>query len=560
MRRQPAHSIEERAVRGNDAIAQILKAEGAEYLFCFPDNQLINACAAIGIRPVMSRTERTTVNMADGYTRMLNGRRNGVVVTQSGPGIENAYGGIAHAYADSVPILVLPGGTARGRAGSHPDFSAPANYGGVTKWAAQINQPGRAAEFLRRAHTFLRSGRGAPVLLEVPGDVAMEELDDDTVDYRPVRHHRSAGDPGDVRDAVSALLGAERPVIFAGQGVLWAEATDELVTLAELLDAPVATTNSGKSAFPENHALALGAAGNTITKQARQFLNDADLVFGIGASFTTNLASAGIGSGKVMIQSTVDARDLNKEHDLDHAIIGDAKLVLAQLIEEVQAREGEDARRGAGRAEAVANVRAEYQEEWAPLLTSDEQPINPYRVINDLMHAVDRTRAVVTHDSGHPRDQLVPFWEAIVPRGYLGWGNSTQLGYSLGLVMGAKLAAPERMLINFMGDAAIGMAGMDIETAVRLEIPVLTIVLNNQVLSGYPARYQAAVEQFGFTELYGDYAAVAEALGAYGERVADPAEIVPAVRRAEAELAKGRPALLEFMTSEENRLSRYPIE
>ncbi len=547
-------------MRGNDAIAKVLQAEGTEYLFCFPDNQLINACAAIGIRPVMSRTERTTVNMADGYTRMLNGRRNGVVVTQAGPGIENAFGGIAHAFADSVPILVLPGGTARGRAGSDPDFSAPVHYAGVTKWASQINRPDRVAEFLRRAHTFLRTGRGAPVLLEVPGDVAMEELEDDAIDYRPVRAHRSSGDPQDVRDAVTTLLGAERPVIFAGQGVLWAEASDELVQLSELLDAPVATTNSGKSAFPENHALALGAAGNTITKQARHFLNAADLVFGIGASFTTNLASAGIGGGKVMIQSTVDARDLNKEHDLDHAIIGDAKLVLAQMIEEVQRQAGDDARRGGGRADEVKRIRDEWLEEWMPLLTSDEQPINPYRVIWDLMHTVDRTKAVVTHDSGHPRDQLVPFWESIVPRGYLGWGNSTQLGYSLGLVMGAKLAAPDRMLINFMGDAAIGMAGMDIETGVRLEIPVLTIVLNNQVLSGYPARYQAAVEQFRFTELYGDYAAVAEALGAYGERVTDPAEIVAAIGRAEAEMAKGRPALLEFMTSEENRLSRYPIE
>ena len=152
-------------MRGNEAIAQILKAEGTEYLFCFPDNQLINACAAAGIRPMMSRTERTTINMADGYTRMLNGRRNGVIVTQSGPGIENAYGGIAHAYADSVPILVLPGGTSRSDAGRQPDFSAVANYGGVTKWVAQINQEQRIPEFMRRAHTYLRSGRGAPVML-----------------------------------------------------------------------------------------------------------------------------------------------------------------------------------------------------------------------------------------------------------------------------------------------------------------------------------------------------------------------------------------------------------
>ncbi len=546
-------------MRANEAIAQILKAEGTEYLFCFPDNQLINACAAAGIRPMMSRTERATVNMADGYTRMLNGRRNGVVVTQSGPGIENAFGGIAHAYSDSVPILVIPGGTARGRAGSQPDFSAVANYGGVTKWAAQINQGDRVPEFLRRAHTYLRAGRGAPVLLEVPADVAAEELSDDAFHYLPVQAHRSAGDPADVRAAATALLAAKRPMIFAGQGVLWAEASEQLVQLAELLDAPVATTNSGKSAFPENHPLALGAAGNTVTKMARHFLNEADCVFGIGASFTTNLASTAIPPGKVLVQSTVDAQDLNKEHHLDHAIIGDAQLVLGQLIDEVQSQVGGSVRTDGGVAAEVAQIRAEFYDEWMPLLTSDETPLNPYRIIRDVMQTVDLDMTTVTHDSGHPRDQLVPFWEPTVPRGYLGWGNSTQLGYSLGLVLGAKLAAPERTLINFMGDAAIGMAGMDLETGVRLNIPVLTIVLNNQVLSGYPARYQAAVEEYGFTELYGHYATVAEALGAHGERVDQPGEIIPAVERALAELSNGRPALIEFMTKEENTLSRYPV-
>ncbi len=544
-------------MNGNDAIARILQAEGTEYLFCFPDNQLIEATAAIGIKPMMSRTERATVNMADGYTRMMNGRRNGVVVTQAGPGIENAYGGIAHAFADSVPILVLPGGTSRNATGSHPDFSAPLHYRGITKWSAQINQSQRIPEFLRRAHTFLRTGRGAPVLLETPADVAAEQVDAAALDYRPVAPHRSAGDPADVRAAVTALLAAERPVIFAGQGVLWAEASEQLTTLAELLDAPVATTNTGKSAFPENHPLALGPAAHTMTKMARHFLDRADAVFGIGASFTTNLASTRIPSGKVMVQSTVDAVDLNKDHHLDHAIIGDAQLVLAQMIEEVQRQAGAGGHRDGGAVVEVKQIKDEFTEEWMPLRASDETPLNPYRVMWDLMHTVDLDNTTITHDSGHPRDQLIPTWESTVPHGYLGWGNSTQLGYSLGLVLGAKAAAPERTLINIMGDAAIGMAGMDIETGVRLNLPVLTVVLNNQVLSGYPARYQAAVETYGFTELYGDYATLAMALGAYGERVHQPQEIVPAIRRALAELDAGRPALLEFMTKEENRLAYY---
>ena len=319
------------------------------------------------------------------------------------------------------------------------------------------------------------------------------------------------------------------------------------------------TTNTGKSAFPENHALSLGTGAGTTTKMVRHFLDKADLVFGVGCSFTTNLASVGIPPGKVLVQCTVDTRDLNKEQQLHHAVVGDARLVLQQLIEEARKQAGPDGRRGDGSVEAeVKSVKEEWLGEWMPLLTSDEVPINPYRIIWDLMHAVDRTQTVVTHDSGHPRDQTIPFYEAITPRGYLGWGNSSQLGYGLGLAMGAKLGAPEKLVVNIMGDAAMGMAGMDIETAVRHQIPILTIVFNNHVLSGYSRNYPVATERFGFTNLYGEYANLANTLGAHSERVEEPGEILPAIARAREAMATGRPALLEFMTKEENTLSRYP--
>ncbi len=545
-------------MRGNTALANILQMEGTEYLFCYPSNPLIEDAAVAGIKPIMSRTERTTVNMADGYSRVTNGRRTGVVVTQSGPGIENAFGGVAHAYTESTPILVLPGGPPRNRAGQPPDFDAVTAYRSVTKWAAQINQTDRIPEMMRRAYTFLRSGRPSPVMLEVPADVGQEDIDEVAFNYQPVKGTKSAGAPRDISESVRALLAAKSPVIYAGQGVLWAEASEELREFAELVNAPVMTTNTGKSAFPENHPLSLGTGASTMTKMVRHFLDKADLVFGIGCSFTTNLASIGIPTGKVLVQCTVDERDLNKEQQLHHAIIGDARLVLNQLSEEVRKQTGPGGRKGDGTvAEEVKSVKEEWLAEWMPLLTSDEVPINPYRVIWDLMHAVDRTQTIVTHDSGHPRDQTIPFYEAITPRGYLGWGNSSQLGYSLGLAMGAKLAAPEKLVVNIMGDAAIGMSGMDIEMAARLQIPVLTIVLNNHVLSGYSRNYPVAAERFGFTNLYGVYADVAKALGGYGERVEDPAEIVPAIQRARDSIATGTPALLEFMTKEENNLSRY---
>ena len=546
-------------MQGNTAIANILKMENTDYLFCFPANTLIEAAAIAGIEPIMSRTERTTVNMADGYTRVTNGRKTGVVVTQSGPGIENAFAGIAHAYAESTPILILPGGTARDRQGQSPDFDAMSAYAGVTKWSDQINQPNRIPEMMRRAYTALRSGRGSPVMVQVPGDVASEEISEELFDYRTVKSYKSAGDADDVAAAVRALMAAQNPLIYAGQGVLWAEASSELVELAELTNTPVMTTNTGKSAFPENHALSVGTGAGTMTKMAREFLDKADLVFGIGCSFTTNLASVGIPRGKTLVQCTVDVKDLNKEEQIHHAVVGDAKLVIQQLIDEVKKQAGPDGRRGDGSVEAeIKRVKDEWLEEWMPLLTSDEVPINPYRIIWDMMHTVDRTQTIVTHDSGHPRDQTIPFYEAIVPRGYLGWGNSSQLGYGLGIAMGAKLGAPDKLVINIMGDAAIGMAGMDIETAVRHKIPILTIVLNNAVLSGYSRNYPVAAERYAFTNLYGEYANLAQSLGAHGERVEDPAEIVPAINRARERMADGRPALIEFMTKEENRLSRPP--
>ena len=546
-------------MQGNTAIANILKMENTDYLFCFPANTLIEAAAIAGIEPIMSRTERTTVNMADGYTRVTNGRKTGVGVTQSGPGIENAFAGIAHAYAESTPVLVLPGGTARDRQGQSPDFDAISAYAGVTKWSDQINHANRIPEMMRRAYTALRSGRGSPVMVQVPGDVGAEEISEEQFDYRPVKGYRSAGDPDDVAAAAQALLAAQNPLIYAGQGVLWAEASSELVELAELANVPVMTTNTGKSAFPENHPLSVGTGAGTMTKMAREFLDKADLVFGIGCSFTTNLASVGIPRGKTLVQCTVDVKDLNKEEQIHHAVVGDARLVIQQLIDEVKKQAGADGRRGDGSVEAeIKRVKDEWLEEWMPLLTSDEVPINPYRVIWDMMHTVDRTQTVVTHDSGHPRDQTIPFYEAIVPRGYLGWGNSSQLGYGLGIAMGAKLGAPDKLVVNIMGDAAIGMAGMDIETAVRHKIPILTLVLNNAVLSGYSRNYPVAAERYAFTNLYGEYANLAQSLGAHGERVEDPAEIVSAINRARERMSDGRPALIEFMTKEENRLSRLP--
>ena len=544
-------------MKGATAVANILRMEGVDFIGAIPYGPLLEAVAIAGIRPIIFRQERVGLNMADGFSRVNNGRRIGVFTTQAQAGTENAFAGVAQAYADSVPILLIAGSAARRRTGVRPTFNATRSYQGVTKWVDQINLVERVPEMMRRAFSHLRTGRPSPVVLELPSDVAEEDLEDEAFDYIPVKPRRTAGDPQDVKEAARALLAARRPVIHAGQGVLYAEASNELRVLAELLQAPVMATLGGKSAFPENHPLSLGAGGATTTAPVVHFLRGADLVFGIGCSFTVDYCSVLIPEGKVMVHSTNDAVDINKDYRVDHAVIGDAKLVLQQLIEEVKAQTGPAGKREPAHVvEEIKSVKEEWLRRWMPRLSSGEIPINPYRVIWDLMHVVDRERTIVTHDSGSPRDQMSPFFEALVPRGFIGWGKSTQLGYGLGLAMGAKLAAPEKLAVTGMGDAAFGQVGLDFETAVRERIPILAIVLNNAGMAIYgPDRFPVAHERYGSKNLSGNYAQVAEALGGYNERVERPEEIVPAIRRGQQVVAAGQPALIEIITMQEHAVS-----
>ena len=542
---------------GADVIARILKQEGVDFMGVIPMNTLEEAGAVHGVRPMIFRQERVGVNLADGYSRVTNGRGVGVFSMQAGPGAENAFAGVAQAYADSVPILLLPASAPRARAGIHPTFSPSQSYAEVTKWSGQINMIERIPEMMRRAFTQVRMGRPGPVLLEIPSDILRGDYPDDIVNYTPVTPRMSSGDPDDVRQAARMLLSAKRPVIQAGQGVLYAEAWDELLELADLTQTPVMTTMAGKSVFPENHPLSLGTRSGTTTGPVVHFLERADLVFGIGCSFTRIHFGADQFDSKVIVHCTNSLEDVNKDYDPDHAVVGDAKLVLSQLIEEVKLQLG-PARRvePKGVATEIAAVRQEWMKDWLPLLTSDEVPINPYRVIWDLMNTIDRKNAIVTHDSGSPRDETIPFYESISPRGFIAWGKSTQLGYSLGLAMGARMAAPEKLAVHIIGDYGFGMVALDIETAVRERIPVLSIVLNNSAMGIYsPNSFPTANDLYGTKYTGGNFAQVAEAMGSYNARIEKPEEIVPAIKTATKVIEAGQPAVLEFITKEEQAFS-----
>jgi thiamine pyrophosphate-dependent acetolactate synthase large subunit-like protein len=283
------------------------------------------------------------------------------------------------------------------------------------------------------------------------------------------------------------------------------------------------------------------------------------VIFGIGCSFgTTNYGVRLPRQGPEYIQATLDPADLNKELPIHHALVGDADLTLKALVEEVRDRlKGQPRGRAAEVSARIASIRQEWLAEWNPKLTSKETPISPYRVIWDLLHTVDVANTIITHDAGSPRDQLAPFWRPTAPLGYIGWGKTTQLGYGLGLAMGAKLARPDKLCINVWGDAAIGFTGMDFETAVRERIPILSILFNNFSMAIELKVMAVATEKYRSTDISGNYADMARAFGGYGERVTDPADVVNAIKRGIQQTQEGRPALLEFITQKEVQTSDY---
>jgi thiamine pyrophosphate-dependent acetolactate synthase large subunit-like protein len=361
--------------------------------------------------------------------------------------------------------------------------------------------------------------------------------------------------PNDLDDAAKALVAAKNPLIWAGAGVLSAGATEELRALAELLDIPVYTSMPGKSAFDERHPLSLGAGGSTVTGPARQWLDSADVIFAIGASLTSSPYAQRFSLEKFLIHSVINIDEINKDTVADIGLAGDARLTLTAILDVVKGLIGEDGR-STGVQDRIAKSRAEWMESWRPYLTNNDAPLSPYRVIHEMGQTLDLENSVVTHDAGAPRDQIVPFYTATTPHSYVGWGKSTHLGFSIPLMIGAKMAMPERFCVNLMGDGAFGMSGLDIETSSRAGIPITTIVLNNGIMATYPGGFPTAREQFGVSHMQGNYATIARGMGAEGIVVEKPQEMAPALTQAQRFNADGKTVLIDVRTRAED--SRAP--
>ena len=541
---------------GADAIVKILQIEGIDKAFCFPSTPLLDAMALAGLRVITSRQERVAGNMADGVSRSTNGRQTGVFTVQQLAGSENAFAAVAHSFTDSTPVLFLPGYAAMSSLGTPPTFDGVANYSNTTKMARKIVSAGQIAPQLRQAFTALRSGRPQPVMLELPGDVCESDYVGE-VDYRPVPRLAPAPQPGAAREAAERLLSAKCPLIWAGQGVLYAEASSELQSVAEIAGVPVMTTLQGKSAFPESHALSAGVGGFAATDMAAYFLRECDLIFAVGTSLSRAPFTPRIPPGNVIVHATIDSVDLNKEYATDLPVVADARLFLAEVAHELRslATSAQDEMR-LKNSRMIESLKGAWLTEYEPLFSDDSTPVNGYRMFRELWNAVDPDTTMITHESGASRDIQSVFYQSTVPRSYLGWGQSSQLGFSLGLAMGAKIANPEKLVVNVMGDGSVGMTGMDLETAVREQAPILTVIKHDSIFSGYDRGIPEAVKRYQTSTQTGDYAGVAKALGCHAEKVTGPGELRPAFDRAIRATREGQPAVVDVITAETRKLSR----
>lgn len=548
-------------MNGTEFIAKILKAEGIDSVTCFPSNPLIEAVAKEGIRPISFRNERGAVMAADGFSRISQRKKFGVAIVQSQAGAENAMGGIAQAYADNIPILLMPGGISLSQLGVKPNFSVLQNYQGWVKQVETVLSPNEVGNVMRRSFNALRNGPPGPVVVEMTSDVCSLEIPKDSENYCSPRSAKVIPSQNDIRDAVKYLMKAKKPLIWAGGGVLMSGASKELKKLVEFTGIPVFTTMQGKSAFDERHPLSLGAGCGTTTLAAHNWLKNSDVVLVLGSSLTRTPYGQVLSSEKTLLHNTIDPEDLNKDVSAMVGLVGDTKLTLLALMEEFKTEGFKKDNGEVTQIKKEINVlKKKWMQDWNPILNSGEIPLNYYRIINEIYKNIDPENSIVTHDAGAPRDCMVPFYNATLPNSYIGWGKTTHLGFGIPLMIGAKMAHPDKFCLNLMGDGAFGMSGLDLETSVRAELPITTVLLNNGAMSTYEGTSligPVSKKDYGVSSMKGNYAKIAKGMGAEGIRVEKPNELEMALKNAQQLNKDGKTVLIDVISNVESRRSRF---
>ena len=536
-------------------VARILKQEGVEWVSTFPVCHVNNALGQEGIPMVMMRDDRYAVALADAFSRINAGSKNGVCTFQGGvnaAGLQVAYAGMAQAYEDGSPVLCITDGVPIG-ATENSQFDVTSSLKSVSKWYGYVDKPERLPEFMRRAFTMLRTGRPGPVVLAIPDAGG---LYDETADpYLPVKGWKSAPNPEDVAKAIELLLSAQKPLIYAGEGVIYAGASAELTSFAELANTPVISTLKAKGAFPENNPLFVGVRGD----QVDEYLAKSDLILAVGSSLSPGRFSHGIPNAvnKTIIHCTVDELHVNKSYPTAVALIGDARFALQALENELSDKTSGNGRAPGSVAAEVTSSRDSAMVQYREAMASTDTPINPYRVYAGLMDVLDPLNSFVTHESGNTRDQLSTVYDTLVPRGFLGWGNVSSLGFSLAATIAAKISFPQKHCVAVTGEAGLGYMMGNLEVPLRQKLGITVAHVSNGGFAGYgPGFWGDGHDPFTHKVLGNDEVDMSQVIGALGyhtERVTEPSEVGPALKRAMAANDANQPAYIEFICSQ------YPI-
>ncbi len=527
---------------GAKALIESLERQKVEVIFGILGGAILPVydalCGNTKIRHILARHEQGAAHAAEGYARASG--RPGVCMATSGPGATNLVTGIANAFMDSSPVIALTGQVpSRGVNTSYMigrDAFQEADIIGITTPITKHNyQPRTVAEIptvVNTAFYIATTGRPGPVLIDLPKNVQAEVAEVELTDKIDARGYKPVTDPdlAQISKAAELLAKAERPIILAGGGVIISNASDELMQMSELLIAPVATTFMGKGAFPEIHPLSVGSIGMHGNPAANRLMGETDVLLAVGTRFsdraTANLNTFTPNAKKIHID--IDAAEIGKNIDVDVPIVGDAKpslrMLHAALAEKLQKKEGK----------AWAKRVKETKEQLSPLLKDTPKDLKPKTLLTELRKLLPES-TIVTTEVGQNQMWSALYFKALKPRTFISSGGLGTMGFGFPAALGAKVACPDRPVVDIAGDGSFIMTEQELASSVTENIPVTVIVLNNSVLGMvaqwqrmlYKRRYMAV--NLGKTP---DFVKLAEAYGAQGFRVGSIGEFQKAVKEA----------------------------
>lgn len=535
-------------IRGGTMVQQILKKEGVKYIFGIPGGHIypmMESCEENGIKFIGVRHEMTAAMMAEGWA--LTTGDFGVCTATAGPGVTNLVTGIANADRNCSPVLCMAGKAKVIEADRNElqDFNQIDLYKSMTKHARSVQETHRIPEYIGRGIAEATTGRPGPVYMEIPRDIMEGYVDESMVEYQKTYRltNKPAGNPADIEKAAKILDEAQRPVVIAGSGAFYSKAQNELKEFVEKTGIPFFTRNAARGLVPDSHPLfvSIGATGHPVFAGAIQ---NADVVLLLGTRPGYIMKRESFPANAKIIRVDIDAAAITDQLDVEVGIVGDVKEVLKQLTAAVKKNTHQ------GWVEALANGKAQMVEAVLPLLTSDQKPIHPARLMFEIMQRIDENTIVVI-DGGDTATFGNSFLPATGPGQYMGIANGSfgPLGVGVPYAMAAKLAHPDKKVLLLTGDGAFGYGAMEYDTAIRYGINFTTIILNDSCWGMIKrSEAQRATEDKPFVGLFlrdVRYDQVVEALGGYGEYVTEAAEIGAAIDRA---IASDKPACVNVMT------------